>query len=201
MAALTVDEVKAYLRVQTSDEDMLIASLLASASAAIDAWMNRPVYSAERTMQLGPTIANLNSEPRIFFAKMYPIGEIIGLTDADGEEVDVADLRVDLRMGTLSYRSGQTWGCSPYTLVATVGLSEYEEFSSSIEPAIRQATMDIVSDLFQRRNPAAMSEREGGGIAVQYSDQVRGIGADNKREDLVSPRVAAVLAPWRMLGV
>lgn len=200
MAAVTVDEAKAYLRVQTADEDAVIAGLLASGQAAIDGWLGRPVYSATRSMSLGPSSANPEFMPRVLFASMYPVGSITSFTDSEGEAVDQTQLRVDLRLGTFSYKSGQRWGRSPYTLEATVGLDLYEEFATHIEPAMRHALLDVVSDLYQRRNPAAMSEREGGGIAVQYSDQIRGIGADNKREDLITPRIAAMLAPWRLLG-
>lgn len=200
MAAITLNEAKAYLRVQTSDEDGLISALLASGQAAIDAWLGRPVYASTRTMSLGPIMGSGEFSPRILFSPIYPIEEITSFTDADGVAVDQTELRIDKRSGTFVYKSGQTWPAAPYTLAASVGLEFYPEFESHIEPATRHALLDVVSDLYQRRNPAAMSEREGGGIAVQYSDQIRGIGADNKREDLITPRVAALLAPWRLLG-
>lgn len=201
MALASVDQLKARLRIQTDAMDDDLAALLASATAAIEVWLQRPIEVRETEMEVDTCTPNARvSYMTKVFLPHYPIDDLTGVVDGDGDDVDLNLLRVNARTGVVQMLDGSSFLNPPYTFTADVGLSALPEYQSLIEPVVNQAILDTASDLYHRRNPAAMSEREGGGIAVQYSDQIRGVGADNKREDQLVPRVAALLAPWRRLA-
>lgn len=198
MSLPSTDDLRAYLRIQTNAEDSVLSGLLAAAQSAVTGWLGKPIKSEKRTFiiysQRSP------SAPLTIATPLSPIGTIYSIVDGSGSTVAQSDLFIDSRVGMLVYKSGARWMNGPYTIVCEVGLECYEEYLTSIEPAIAQAITDVASDLYQRRNPAAAVEKEGGGIETAYSDQTRGVGSDNRREDLITPRIAAMLATWRTIG-
>ena len=198
MALVGVTEAKLYLRLQTGAEDALLAILVANATGAVEAWLGRPITAAARTF----TDEALDAEGRAVCALMVPVcpvGTLTSVTGASGVAVSVADLRVDASTGRIVRKDGGTFNDGPYTIVADVGLSARQDYATVVEPTLNQAILDFVSDLYQRRNPAAIREAEGGGVAVDYGTQTRGVGADNAREDSLPPRIMALLAPYRMV--
>ena len=201
MSLPSIETLRPYLRVQNLVEDPLLEGLLASAQAAVTGWLGKPIKAEKRTFQIFTNAETFGLWSKRLVVPLSPIGTIFSLVGADGTAVSQSDLYIDTRGGLLQYKDGARWMNSPYTIVCEVGLECYPEYLNSVEPAINQAIIDIASDLYQRRNPAASSEKEGGGIEAQYSDQTRGVGADNRREDLITPRVAAMLATWRTVNV
>lgn len=200
MSLPSLETLRPYLRVQNLVEDSLLEGLLLSAQAAVTGWIGKPIKAEKRTFQVHTNSESFGLYSRRLAVPIAPIGTIFSLTGSDGAAVALSDLYINYRTGLLQYKDGARWMNSPYTITCEVGLECYDEYLNSIEPAINQAIIDIASDLYQRRNPSASSEKEGGGIEVQYSDQTRGVGADNRREDLITPRVAAMLATWRTIG-
>jgi hypothetical protein len=203
MATLTLQQVKDYLRIQHTAEDVLIEMLIGAAKSAISGWLHRPIAIEERTFVMetktyhgtGYSVASCIQLP------VFPLESLQSITDADDEDI-LGDVYFTSRAGTIRYYDNSEFENGPYTIKGTVGLAGYDEYESSIEPVINMAILDVVSDLWHRRNPAASAEREGGGIAVEYSNQVRGVAAaGGGREDLISPRTAALLAPWRLISV
>jgi hypothetical protein len=164
---------------------------------------DRPIYKTEKTI----TVDTLNqyggfaNYGTTMFLGAWPVVDLISVTDGEGAAVELDTLRINPEKGRLTFIDGSAFIEPPYTVVVAVGLQGYDNFTSRIEPAVNQAVLDVVSDFYQRRNAAAASEREGGGVSTDYRDQTRGVGADNRREDLLMPRTASLLAPWRMLGV
>jgi hypothetical protein len=201
MAPLTSADVKDYLRIQSPAEDVLIMALIARASAAVGAWLQRPVYNVTRTITVFTSNTMFAANPRTLFLPFYPIASITSITDSGGVAIPAGDIAVDTQLGSVSMKNGGRFAGSPYTIVVVGGLESHSEFLTLVEPAINQATLDVVSDLYQRRNPAAAAEREGGGIAVEYVDGQRSNGTANWREDMLTPRVQAFLAPWRIVGI
>lgn len=200
MSLPSVETLRPYLRIQNLVEEPLLEGLLASAQAAVTGWLGRPIKAEKRTFLIQTFADTVAMYSKRMVIPIAPIGSITTLTDANGTAVSLSDLYIDYRIGILQYKDGARWMNGPYTITCEVGLECFAEYLNSIEPAISQAIIDVASDLYQRRNPAASSEKEGGGIESQYVDQTRGVGSDNRREDLITPRIAAMLAPWRSLG-
>lgn len=201
MAALTVQQVKDYLRIQHTAEDTLLAALVSRATAMVEAFLNRPIYNRSQTVVLRVGGDPMRGGARLLFMPFYPLMTFTSLTAEEGTAIAAEDLFVDLRCGTVEYKSGARFPMGRYTAVATGGLEAYDEFEPLIEPAINSAIMDTVADLYQRRNPAASAEREGGGVGVEYGNSQRSGVADNFREDSLLPRVAYTIAAWRLTGV
>lgn len=201
MAALTVQQVKDYLRIQHTAEDTLITALLARATAMVESFLNRPIYNRSQTVTVRVEGDPFRAGARILFVPFYPLASLTSLTMQDGTVIDTADLYVDLRVGLIEYKSGSRFPLGAYTVVANGGLEAYPEFATLIEPAIQSAILDTVADLYQRRNPAASAEREGGGVGVEYGNSQRSGVADNFREDNLIPRVAYSIAAWRVTGI
>jgi uncharacterized phiE125 gp8 family phage protein len=198
---VTIVDAKAYLRLQTDAEDVLLSGLLASAISMIESWLGRPLELEERTFVDSASDTFGTRCARALRVPVTPVAEIVSVTDDDGTEVPEADLRVDPDTGLVTRRDRGPFLAGPYTVVAEVGLEARPDYTTRVVPVINQAILDVVADLYQRRNPAASREAEGGGIAVDYNPVQRGVGADNAREDLLPERTAAILAPFRLLGV
>jgi hypothetical protein len=193
-------DAKRYLRLQTDEENVLLQSLINSSIAAVEAWIGRPVEA--RSMTFVDSGMDLFDRP---VAKLRvpvtPIAALTSVVDDDGTALDLTRLRTDVTTGLVSYKDKSMFMNGPYTITATVGLSASPQYQFGASAAIQQAVVDVVADLYQRRNPAASREAEGGGIAVDYNPVQRGVGADNAREDLLPERTAAILAPFRIMGV
>jgi hypothetical protein len=193
-------DTKRYLRLQTDEENVLLLGLINAATAMVEAWLGRPIEARSMTFTdsgfdvLGKYMTSLR-------IPVTPIGSLTSVTDVDGTAIPTTDLRLDATTGIIVRKDGSSFVNGPYTMVAVVGLSASQQYTLGGSAAIQQAVLDIVADLYQRRNPVAGREAEGGGIAVDYADMKRGVGADNAREDLLPSRLTAILAPFRMLGV
>lgn len=202
MATPTVQQVKDYLRLQTTAEDAVVTALLASAVAMVEGWLGRPIYLATRE----ETADTLSRSPvgsaytQTVYLSAYPVGEVTSIEDSDGVVIDLNTVRPSLKSGSLRFIDGARFFNPPYIIAYTAGLQARADFAA-IEPAINQAIIDTVADLFQRRNPAAASEREGGGVGVDYSLKSNTATAGQYRETMLTDRVRDILAPWRMVAV
>ena len=191
MALTTLATLKLYLRKQTNAEDTLLTALLASATARVEGYLRRPIIAVSMTF----TDEAMSFDRRCcgsLIVPITPIASVSSIEDFDEEEIDTDLLRFGAETGLITYRDGSTFGNGPYTIRATVGLSARAGYATRIEPVINQAILDIAADLYQRRNPAASQESEGGGVSVSYNQ-----GDD----ECVPSRIAAMLQPYRMVGV
>jgi uncharacterized phiE125 gp8 family phage protein len=191
MALLALAQVKLYLRKQTTAEDTLLAALLASAIGIVEAHLRRPIIATEREF-VDEATDTFGGCVRALLVPVTPVGSICSIADADGEELDTELLRVGKETGLVKYLDGSSFTNGPYTITANVGLSHREGYATRIEPAINQAILDVVADLYQRRSPAASQETAGGGVSTAFTQGNHGGVPD---------RVAAMLAPFRMVGV
>jgi hypothetical protein len=191
MALPDLNAVKRYLRKQTTNEDTLLAALLASAIGRVETYLRRPIEAESRTFvdeasgECGLSVACL-------MIPVTPVGTLTSVTDADGTALTLGDLRVSSNTGIVKHRDGELFANGPYTIVANVGLSLRPGYATRIEPVITQAILDTVADLYQARNPRAAAENAGGGVSVAYTQG---------NAEGVPMRVAAMLAPFRMVGV
>jgi uncharacterized phiE125 gp8 family phage protein len=200
MAQLTSCDIKAYLRIQHDAEDRLLSNLLDRATGMVEAYLGKPIYLRQESRIVRVEGDAFGGGARLLFLPVYPISQLLSLTAPDGTAITVADLAVDGRQGVVEYRSGSRFSLGAYTAVASAGLEALSEFDTVVEPTLNIAICDLVADMYQRRNPTASAEREGGGVGVEYGSNQRSGVADNYREDQVPNRIAASIAPWRMLG-
>lgn len=187
MALPTLAELKSYLRKQTTNEDTLLASLLASATGRVETYLRRPIDADEREY-----VDDADGAPCSLIVPITPVGTVASIEDADGTALDLTLLRVGRETGLIKYKDGSHFENGPYTITVQVGLSLRDGYATRIEPVIRQAIFDTAADLYQARNPRASSEMAGGGVSVAYTQG---------NEEGVPHRVAAALAPFRMVGV
>lgn len=202
MAAPTLQEIKDYLRQQTTANDTVLTALLLSATAMIEGWLGRPIALSDREVTID-TLSRSRTDAiyaQAVYLPTYPISEITSIEDSDGVALDLNTLRVSLQSGAVRLIDGGRFLNPPYTIVYKAGLAARSDFNA-IEPALNQAIIDTVADLFQRRNPAASSEREGGGVGVDYNLKANMATAGNYREDMLLQRVRDILAPWRVVAV
>jgi uncharacterized phiE125 gp8 family phage protein len=187
-------DAKRYLRIQTDEENVLLSSLINSAIAACEAWLGRPIDS--RVMLFYDEVSAPTSRLLI---PVTPVGQVVSITGEDGTSYATASVRLNPNTGTLTRDTLFEKGT--YQIQARVGLSEAPYYALGVSAVIAQAVLDVVTDLYQRRNAAASREAEGGGIAVDYVRQARGVSADMMREDLLPERTMALLAPFRQIFV
>lgn len=200
-----VQDLKNYLRVQTTAEDAALAGILAAACAMAQAYLDRPITAAARTYVVeDPRGSSFgasrlsSSSSRTAFLRIpdtpVDIAATITITDRTGLVLEATTYRVDgatgaVRSGgTSTLYAGDGFGAYPFTIVATTGLAVLEDYALLIEPAISQAILDIAADVYQRRNPAASGESDGAGGSVQYAHS----GVNN-----IPARAMALLDPWR----
>lgn len=187
-------DAKRYLRIQTDEENVLLQSLINSAVAAVEAWMGRPIEARPMIFYDEP-----NEPTRRLAIPVTPVGTVTSITGEDGTVYNPATFRVNPYTGILT--GADLLPAGIYEIEATVGLSLARSYALGASAVIAQCVLDVVTDLYQRRNPAAAREAEGGGIAVDYVKQARGVGADTLREDGLPERTMALLAPFRQIPV
>lgn len=162
MALAGAAEVKLYLRLETTAEDTLLTAIVLRVVALIESYLDRPIVAVareweDRTPVRGPKGANT-----VLRFPTYPISAAT-ITDADGDVVDADDYVLVAATGKATCENGFTNG--PYTLAATVGLDQHQDYEDRIEPLLSAAIVDLAADLFQRRSPAAQGEGAGGAYA------------------------------------
>lgn len=194
MALPTVQDVKDYLRIEHTAEDVMLAGWLAQAVALIEAEIGRPIEYLNKTWVLECDPSHVSAS-RIFVPQ-YPVAIAnsaastadLTLTDADGTVlVEDTDYRLDIRTGQITGIDGYRFTRWPYTIVADVGLEAFPEYAARIEPAMSAAILDAVADRYQRRDPAAVQEAAGGGVTTMYGAAVG-----------LPQRVKDAVAPWRV---
>lgn len=196
MSLVTVAELKAYLKVQGTAEDDVITAMRLQAIALIEQFIRRPITAELRTMIIDADPYRYTSR---FWLPIYPVAladSSAGTADIEIEDVDAValvedtDFRFNRLTGEVLALSegnvGSYFGSHPYTVTAYVGLSADPNYTRNIEPGINAAIVDIVSDRWHRRSPAATNEATGGGVSSSYTGG--GIPA----------RVMEMLEPFRM---
>jgi uncharacterized phiE125 gp8 family phage protein len=196
VAALTVQDCKDYLRIEHTAEDTMLIGWLASAAAAVEQEVGRPLDPVLRTFIIERPV---NASK--LFVPLYPIAvedssaatADLELTDGDGTVLtEDTDYRLDVRTGVITaINSDSSLGCFstyPYTIECYVGLAALPEYEDKIEPALNAAILDVLADRYQRRSPAATSEATGGEVSTGYAGGL-------------PQRVIDMLAPWRVAHV
>jgi hypothetical protein len=187
MALPTVQDVKDYLRIENMAEDAMLAREIAAATSAVEAFIRRPITAEARTFVLPEPSQRAYQGATRFYLPIFPVADTpaIAITDDDGTVlVEDTDFRVVFETGEVIglLSAFSVW---PYTVVATVGLSARADYATRVEPVMGAAIIDVVSDRWHFRSPAAMSETTGGGVS-------------STRSGGLPERVCAMLRPFVM---
>lgn len=158
MALPTVADLKAYLRIEDSAENALLAALLARAQAQVEVYCDVPITAEAQTfVDDGGTI------DRPLTSLIFPRRPIasVTVTDADGVTVPAAGYRVNGSAGMVIASDDSVFVNPPFTIACQCGLSLRSDYVR-IEPIIAQLILDLAADLYQRRTPGAASESAAG---------------------------------------
>lgn len=144
---VSLEDAKAHLRVTTDDEDGLIESYLAAASAWIDGpsgWLSRSI--GEQTLEF--------RGDGFGCCDRLPFGPVIAVTDvqfidASGSEQFVGGDEFELVADGLALRHGKTW---PTLRGDAEGVRvTYQAGEPDVPPQVRQAVLLLVGQWFRNR--------------------------------------------------
>ena len=173
MSMPTLDQVKNRLRIEHDIEDEDIGFMRASAAAAIEEKVGRPIVAASRTWVIEFPYPSWDGfvAPLQFMIPLYPVKhedpDFVTITGVDN--VAVTDFRVNTETGLVTATGDTVFNQWPYTVVAKVGLDLMSDFATRIEPKLIAAFFDLCADWYQRRSPNAFAEGAGGGVITQYN--------------------------------
>ena len=141
-AIVSLAEAQAYARVETGDEEALIAGLVRSASALCEAFLRQVVIQREFTVQVAPSAQwqRLTTSPVRSITAVAAGGAVLSATaystdiDADGSGwVRVVDPGV----------------CGPIEVSGTAGIASTQ---NGVPEPIRQGVLRLVAHLFRVRD-------------------------------------------------
>ena len=165
------EEIKQYLRLETDVEDDLIEVLNLTARALVEQYLKVPLESSNRTFTGRFPREGVRREPTTqLTVPIVPCEDGATVTDADGDEVDASTYTVDPRTGFIDTVRYEVFDNAPYTIAVEVGWEHHPDYDTRIDPLLRQAVMDLASDLYRRRNPGAIYEQSGGQVSITYTE-------------------------------
>lgn len=170
---VTVEEVKQHLRIDGSEEDNYLASLITVARQRAEEYTRRAFIS--QTWELA-----LDRADKMIYLPKPPV-ELIESVTLDGREVDPKNY--ELLGSNVFYPKIPLNTVKPYGLVIRF-ISGYGDNPEHVPQAIRQAILMLVGHLYEAR--------EGQAPQVQYVAQTRA-GVD------LPPSVASLLRPYRVV--
>lgn len=170
MALATAQECKDYLRVQTTAEDTLFTSMRARAIAAIEQELGYPLTSVAHTHVDYCDRDNFGQDPVLALPGPFKLTSPAPVvTDVDGSTFDSAGYTLDARGMKIRAKIGYSFNRRPYTIVATVGLSEHPDYATRLEAIANQAIVDMVAHLYQNRSLGVNNEADEGGGSRTFS--------------------------------
>lgn len=149
---VTLDEAKAHLRVDLTDEDPLIDGLIASATATVEEMSGRPLIA--QTWDL-----SMNGASGEVVLPMTPVQSLGAITYYDADEApqtaDVADFHLfrDLQRAWVEPKTGKAW---PDVFSRPDGLTisfiaGYGTAAEDVPVEIRQAILVVIAHWYENR--------------------------------------------------
>ncbi len=153
-AVVATSDAKAWLRIDHSDEDTLIASLVTRATNVVEHLTNRQMINASWTYQ----VDQFPHQDAIFFP-IAPLVSVtsISYTDGDGASqtlgTSVYGVGTIRDPGRIFLKSGQEW---PSTLdqanvVTVVAVAGYGASASDVPEPLKHAVLMLVSHYYEHR--------------------------------------------------
>ena len=163
-------EIKSYLRISTDVEDILIFTLNQTAQAQVVQYLDVPLTSESRTFTgLWPKLGPRREWRTRLHLPVIPCETTATITDRDGTTVSSATYTIDPRTGYVDSTLDVFFDNPPYKAVVNVGWTYHPNYDSDVDPILRQAILDLASDLWNRRNPGAEYEQSGGQVSITYT--------------------------------
>ena len=171
MSLPTEEEIKQYLRISTDVEDFLIFALNQTARAQVTQYLKVPLESENRTFEGRYPRRGLRREPfEQLTIPVQPCDNSATITDVDGDEVDDSTYTIDVRNGFVNLVQFESFAKPPYTIDVSVGWTFDPNYDERVDGILRQAVLDLASDLWSRRNPGAIYEQSGGQVSITYTE-------------------------------
>ena len=155
---LTVDEVKAHLRIDHSDEDMLLASLIASSRLHIEAALDLALINQSWSWALDAW-----PDPRALELPLRPVQsvEAIRVAAEDGTMVQLSPDRFLVDGASISSRVLSTSESWPRPGIPALGIevaftAGFGDEPSAVPQPIRQALLMLVAHWYEHREPVAI---------------------------------------------
>lgn len=173
MALPDAAALKRVLKIEHTAEDTLVGELLARAIGLVQGGrggLGCAITAAEQTIT-DDAEGNLGRKVgvRSLLVPKTPFDvETLEITDADDVALDNEDLSISALTGIIRYRDGSRFVNGPYEITCDVGLSAHPRYSE-FEPIVSAAIVDVVVDLYKRRNPSQQTEVAGGGNSSTFS--------------------------------
>jgi len=176
MGLPSIDDAKAYCRVQTTAEDAVFTSFLTRAKAKLEARLGYPLVATEREDFDFSRVSCWQSVTEIRLKGPFDEESLV-VEDFNGDEVDADTYYyADPRNWRIVARDGYCFDVGPYTLTADVGLDAHPDYAR-IEELATTAILELVAHWHINRNPAMASETdEGGGSISLVADADAGRG-------------------------
>ena len=156
-----LEALKEYLRIESADEDAMLARLIDIAHADAESYLGVPVVAAQRTYPVGVG----RNEGYLSIPGPIDTSASITIIDPDGDEWDAGVFHINAAAGLLS-TGGSLAGRSllpqgTWEVTATCGLSLRPDYESAIAHVVDAFCLMRAADLYLNRNARAASERDG----------------------------------------
>lgn len=174
MALPDVAALKRVLKIEHADEDTLVGELRARAIALVQGGKGGLGCPLEAVEMIFVDEAECTRADRVGVRSLIipktPIDiDSVAIVDASDTEVDTEDLRLDGLAGLVRYKDGSRFTNGPYEITCDVGLSAHPRYEVEFEAIVSAAVVDLVADLYTRRNPSQQTALSGGGNSSTFS--------------------------------
>jgi hypothetical protein len=165
------NDLKRYLKKETSAEDELLQDLIEEALAWAETLISRPIVAKQRTIRfVTPVFDEFNRGS--LYLRPFPVSATPApvVTNSSGTVIAEADWTLDGTIGRIWSNDGVSFNEFPYNVVATVGLDAHPDFEDRYSANCRTLIIGLASILYHQRNPSASSESESG-ASVSYGGE------------------------------
>src|SRR5574340_169937 len=116
-------DLKTFLRIETTDEDALVAQLLTRAQAMVETYIGRPLIAVPNLTTVDDAITHeLYGRVTTLQTDLWPIDPAaVAVVDADAETVDPTTYRIVASRGQIVGLPGTSFVHGPYTITYSAG--------------------------------------------------------------------------------
>ena len=151
---VTLDTVKAYLKIGNDEHDSVLERLIDVASSTIERFCDQPIVKADGNEQHEFDGDDLSSILMLPFLQVRAVTGVTYLTTvgSSATTVDAATYGLRLRGGLAYLHSTETFRSSRrYTVTLTVGFD-------AVPPDVEQVALEMVADMARKSNVAGIGE-------------------------------------------
>lgn len=152
MEPVSLDEAKNFLKVETSDDDMLISSFIKSARELVERYLRRALITQtwEMVLDEGGTMIVIPRPPLQSVTSIKTIAED-GTETVESSDKYIVELGFD-SPGRVMLKSGQTWsihrGFASFIVEFVAG---YGDQAQDVPEILRQAILQLTAYFYENR--------------------------------------------------